>query len=162
LKKDSDLEFSLFKQENNSNVLKQNEIEEYKRRKEREKKALSTLKEIFFYIIFIWVIFIISYGTRDVKAYHYQRMLNTLFDIQQYCDLKTGQENCFNEVKKSQEVWHWIRESFLYKFKIASWYNNRETGLNSYMLDLSSFLVGDVFLRQMRIINGWISSSLKD
>ncbi len=80
---------------NNLAKLDQQTIEEYKRKKEREKKAKNTLREIFLYLIFIWIVFIISFDKRDVRMFQYKTSLNKLFELDGSCK----SEMCFNQVK---------------------------------------------------------------
>ena len=56
-------------------------IEEYKIKKQKEKKMKSSLKEILLYCLFVWILFIVSYTKIDKNGFHYQTTLQNIFAV---------------------------------------------------------------------------------
>ena len=70
------------------------QIQEYRKRKEKEKKVWNSMREIIFYLMFIWLIFLVSYSKKDINSYKYQSMLKNLFKTKRDCNA----EICFENV----------------------------------------------------------------
>ena len=81
----------------NEMSLTDTDLEEYRKKKENEKKIWNSLKEIILYSIFIWLIFIVSYSKKDINSFNYQRMLKNVFDLNDECR-RDFSVMCFNDV----------------------------------------------------------------
>ena len=57
------------------------EIEEFKLKKQQEKKMKDSLKEILLYCLFVWVLFIVSYTKIDKNGFTYQTSLRNVFGV---------------------------------------------------------------------------------
>ena len=57
------------------------EIEDFKIKKQQEKKMKDSLKEIILYFLFVWVLFIVSYTKIDKNGFHYQTTLQNIFAV---------------------------------------------------------------------------------
>jgi len=55
------------------------DLQEARERRIRELKMYDIMREIFFYVVYIWVIFVISYEFRDPNAFQFRENLRRAF-----------------------------------------------------------------------------------
>lgn len=73
------------------------ELADYRKKKEKEKKIWSSMREIILYLMFIWLIFLVSYSKTDINSFNYQNTLKNLFNLKTNC---IGGSICFEKVNK--------------------------------------------------------------
>ena len=126
--------------------LNQFEIEAFKRRKQREKGMKQSLKDILIYWMFIWVMLIVAFSRNNLSSFGYKQNLQSLFKLD-----KNSEQYSFTRLQDAKEVWHWLKETLLL--------NGFQSIANTNQLsDMSSYLIGKVIIRQLRVKHDKCSS----
>ncbi|KAG1655570.1 Polycystin-2 [Nymphon striatum] len=114
--------------------------------REKEVKMTAVLREIFAYVIFLWLLLILSYGNRDPNGRLLQQSILNGF-------LKPGDIYLdFTKVKTIDKFYRWVTEAFIPELMVTNWYNTRPpNGLGGFVDDRTNFLVGMPIMRQVRI-----------
>nr|XP_042900061.1 polycystic kidney disease 2-like 2 protein [Parasteatoda tepidariorum] len=123
-----------------------NALEEARKEREKEVKMYSVLKEIVAYILFFWVIMILSYGNRDPNNFYLREALVNGF-------IKPGDLYLeFNNVNTEKRFWNWTHNALIPELFAQKWYNGRDPlGLRLYLDDRNNMKIGYAVLRQVRI-----------
>ncbi|XP_070574001.1 polycystin-1-like protein 2 [Ptychodera flava] len=110
----------------------QETVDIYRQRKEITKKIYALLREIFGYLIFIWLLLVIAHGQRDKQAYYMSRNVENIF---------------FNN--KNFKIWlHEYSTFFNWTYeRLLPGLHGDEPG---FISDQASKLVGVARLRQIR------------
>ncbi|CAL4065753.1 unnamed protein product, partial [Meganyctiphanes norvegica] len=115
------------------------------RKKEKEMNKL--LLDIFAYGMFIWIVMVLSYNTRDYNSFLLGKSLRNTF-------IHEGDKDGidFTQVKSSDKLWLFIKNGLLAKFWDDKWYNNQtKFGLNGFFSDYNNRILGYATIRQIRI-----------
>ncbi|KAG1698577.1 Polycystic kidney disease protein 1-like 2 [Nymphon striatum] len=122
------------------------EVMKYRILRVKEVKMTEVLREIFAYVIFLWLLLILSYGNRDPNGRLLQQSISNGF-------LKPGDIYLdFTKVKTIDKFYRWVTEAFIPELMVTNWYNARPpNGLGGFVDDRSNFLVGMPIMRQVRI-----------
>ncbi|RNA30894.1 polycystic kidney disease 1-like 2 [Brachionus plicatilis] len=96
----------------------------------RQKQAVTMLREIVFYSIFLIILFVVTYTNKDTKSFNYQQSLRNLFNVES-----------LSQVKTSHQVFDWIRQNAVRAFNPKG----------ALIQDHTSFMVGYPIIRQLRI-----------
>ncbi|KAG1670785.1 Location of vulva defective 1 [Nymphon striatum] len=104
------------------------------------------LGRILAYLLFLFIILILSYGNRDPNAFYLRQSLKNNF-------IKEGDLfNDFNKVSSVERFWNWTRKALIPELRVGRWYNgNQPFGLRGFLNDRVSKLMGYAVIRQVRI-----------
>ncbi|XP_078661576.1 polycystin-1-like protein 2 [Branchiostoma floridae x Branchiostoma belcheri] len=101
------------------------------------------LYEFAFYFLFVLVLVVIANGPRDTGMFHMTQHLRRTVD--------DGGDHSFTNVDDAQSLWNFVRYTLSPALYGNQWYNdgNREPG--GFMADKTSYVVGPVRIRQLRV-----------
>ncbi|CAM1318005.1 Uncharacterised protein g6863 [Pycnogonum litorale] len=127
-------------------VLDTKMMQKAREQRQKEIKMYAIAKEIFFYLLFLFVVLTISYGNRDPAAISLRQSLESDF-LKPY-DWYLS----FDKVKSTVRFWNWTTEAFLKEIIVGNWYNGAPPyGLKSFINDKDNILIGIPILRQVRV-----------
>ena len=116
-----------------------NEIEELKIKTKKRKLAKQILIEICYNLIFLQVLFAVSYTNKDGNSYNYQKQVKSFFDSSL-------------QINNISELWSWLKSDFINNFQTEKYYNGQKLDdLNLYLSDYNSVLIGYPTIRQIRV-----------
>jgi hypothetical protein len=119
--------------------LELNEIEELKIKTKKRKLAKQILIEICYNLIFLQVLFAVSYTNKDGNSYNYQKQVKSFFDSSL-------------QINNISELWSWLKSDFINNFQTEKYYNGQKLDdLNLYLSDYNSVLIGYPTIRQIRV-----------
>jgi len=119
--------------------LETNEIEELKIKTKKRKLAKQILIEICYNLIFLQVLFAVSYTNKDGNSYNYQKQVKSFFDSSL-------------QINNISELWSWLKSDFINNFQTEKYYNGQKLDdLNLYLSDYNSVLIGYPTIRQIRV-----------
>ena len=112
-----------------SNRLTQNEILYARNDRIKEIHMWSLLHQIFIYLIFLCLLFLLTYSNRTANSYPQAQHLQNHFD--------------FDDITTIDEYWNWLEESFIGNLRAQQWYNgNQPRNLSGYVNDKTNRLIG--------------------
>ena len=118
-----------------------NEIEELKIKTKKRKLAKQILIEICYNLIFLQVLFAVSYTNKDGNSFNYQKQVKSFFDSSL-------------QINNINELWSWLKSDFINNFQTQKYYNSQKLdNLNLYLSDYTSILIGFPTIRQIRVKN---------
>ncbi|XP_070579640.1 polycystin-1-like [Ptychodera flava] len=126
------------------------EIEEARELRFKEIKMHSVLKEIFLYMIYLYVLMIITYGTRDTSAYLVRKSVYNTFAYASH-----NGKRSLKSVTSREYYWHYMKTVFVPSIYASPLSNGQpdNVGLSGkYIADGGSILIGQVRLRQLRVL----------
>ncbi|OQR78168.1 polycystic kidney disease protein 1 2-like [Tropilaelaps mercedesae] len=107
----------------------------------RELRMSAILREIFSYLLFLWLLTVLSYGNRDPNAYWMQMNLKNEF-------IKNPN---FMELSSTDAFYKYIRETVVPQVKVGDWYNGQQPfGLRGFINDRVNRIMGYAVMRQIR------------
>ncbi|XP_064478806.1 uncharacterized protein LOC135392080 [Ornithodoros turicata] len=117
------------------------ELERLRDERMREIKMSTVIREIGSYLLFLWLLTVLSYGNRDPSAYFMQQNLHKQF-------VENGN---FLEITSPDQFWKWAREVLVPNVKVGPWYNGQQPfGLRGFLADRVNRIMGFASLRQVR------------
>ncbi|CAF0876239.1 unnamed protein product, partial [Brachionus calyciflorus] len=123
--------------------LSQDEINEARKNRESEVMFWKMVKEVTGFFIFMMILFVFSYSTRDPNAFHYKSQISAFL---------IGEE--FDKIKTTNDMWTWIINDFAPKIRISKWYNDRTVSkMGGFFNDFTSRMIGYAVLRSNRVQN---------
>ncbi|KAG1655025.1 Polycystic kidney disease protein 1-like 2 [Nymphon striatum] len=123
------------------------EMQSLREKREKELEMYSIAKEVFAYLMFLWILLTLSYGNRDPSAIHLRQTLFNIF-------LKPGDSNIdyYKFVRNETKLYEWIKEAFLPELIVQEWYNGAPPNtLGGFSEDRTNFIIGVPILRQVRV-----------
>ncbi|XP_077979558.1 polycystin-2-like protein 2 [Glandiceps talaboti] len=125
------------------------ELSKAREQRVKEMKMYSIIREILFYIFFLWLLLIISYGNRDPNSYSYMEHLSTIL-------MKDDPYNDYMKVTSRHRFWNYTHEILVPTLFVHNWYNGDppEDDLEGFLMDRNSRVMGHVVMRQLRINPG--------
>ncbi|XP_071814843.1 polycystin family receptor for egg jelly-like isoform X3 [Apostichopus japonicus] len=131
------------------------DLEQSRSLRMKEIKMRKILTEIIFYIIFLNVIMIISFGDRDFNSYWINRSMSNMFvDARYHGRMK------FNMVKNRTGFWNWTDHTLIPSLHSLSWYNGDPDlpGRGQHQVaDQTMSMIGTPRFRQVRVKKGYCS-----
>ena len=80
LKKDEELFMLSLRTKNiESEHKKVEEMEKMRKKQLKRRKASKLFREILFNLMFLWILFVVSYSNKDVNSYNYKNSVSNLF-----------------------------------------------------------------------------------
>jgi hypothetical protein len=133
----------------------------------KEVKAWFILRELFYLLLFLGILYAVSFANRDVV--HAHQMVNYLrreflvrdHHYQYNYTVKKNEKNSyvFENIHSIEDYWNWLENSFVSKILQTRWKDfknaNRTSLSNSTR---KNKLIGNPILRQLRVKNGKYSS----
>ncbi|XP_078670977.1 polycystin-1-like protein 2 isoform X2 [Branchiostoma floridae x Branchiostoma belcheri] len=92
-----------------------------------------------FYFVYILLLLVVANGNRDTSMFHLTRHLQDTFG------------ESFSEVTDTESFWTFLRESVIPETHAQHWYNDDPFSHRGFLQDSTSFVVGNVRLRQLRV-----------
>ncbi|CAG0896667.1 unnamed protein product [Darwinula stevensoni] len=122
-------------------------LEAAREKRLKEIKMWELVKEIGFYVFYLWVLLVLSYGNRDPNAYYLKRCFVSSF-------LRLGDDNVdFSKVLTASDFWNWMNQVALHEIRAENWYNGSAPyGLRGFLNDRANRLLGYPILRQIRVL----------
>ncbi|XP_077979563.1 uncharacterized protein LOC144434915 [Glandiceps talaboti] len=126
------------------------EIEEARELRFKEIKMYAVLKEIFVYMIYLYVLMIITYGARDTRAYLvWDSVKNT------FADASHHGKRTMKSITNREIFWNYMNTVFVPSLYADNYYNgdpDTSSQQQKYMADRASILIGQARLRQLRVL----------
>ncbi|RWS31890.1 polycystic kidney disease protein 1-like protein 2-like protein [Leptotrombidium deliense] len=121
-------------------------MEKAKLERLKELKMSAVLKEIWSYLVFLWILIVLSYGNRDPNAFFMKDTLHSAF-IE-----GSNSEVSYSSVRTTDDLWQWINATLIPELRIGRWYNGYQAyGLRGFLNDKVNRMMGYAVLRQVRI-----------
>ncbi|XP_063601108.1 uncharacterized protein LOC134777199 [Penaeus indicus] len=122
-------------------------LQELRERRRKEVEMYEILREIFAYMMFLWVLLILSYGNRDPNAYFLQQSLNQGFIHKGALD---GSD--YTKATNADRFWRYLHVGLLPDLRADRLYNGSPPyGLRGYLGDQCNRIMGYATIRQARI-----------
>ncbi|XP_022109894.1 polycystic kidney disease protein 1-like 2 [Acanthaster planci] len=124
------------------------DLERIREQRMKELKMYNILREIAFYIVFLWTLMVFSYSNVDPFAFYMKdQFVNTL---------NNGDGiNTFNKVSGIKHFWRWVDTGLVPNLYADRWYNGKvDPHQAGFFGDRQSFILGKVVMRQLRIKPG--------
>ncbi|KAI8496966.1 hypothetical protein Bbelb_256210 [Branchiostoma belcheri] len=101
----------------------------------------SALRELSFFIVYVFILIVVANGNRDLYMYH---MTNNVKDVL---------AGPFNKVTHRQDFWTFMRNTVVTELHSSEWYNGRviDSDKRGFLSDYNSYIVGPARLRQLRV-----------
>ncbi|XP_035695813.1 polycystic kidney disease protein 1-like 2 [Branchiostoma floridae] len=121
----------------------EDELEAARALRNKELKMYSIIREISVYLMYIFIIVVISYFSRDEHAYWVRQTLQETF-LQD-----------FEQIKTAENFWAWAQGPLLDGLRPGPWYNQQPAdNMGPLVADKISMLVGYAIIRQLRVKEG--------
>ncbi|CAG0882734.1 unnamed protein product [Cyprideis torosa] len=122
------------------------ELRELRKKRQKEKEIWEILKEIAFYLLYLGIILVISYGNRDPYAFYIGNNYENAF-------IKLGDWDWeFLKVREANRWWYWLDGVVLSELRAQNWYNKSDPlNLRGYLDDRANVLIGYGIIRQIRV-----------
>ncbi|XP_019617788.1 PREDICTED: polycystic kidney disease protein 1-like 2 [Branchiostoma belcheri] len=104
------------------------------------KKAMC---EFAFYFLFVLVLVVIANGPRDTGMFHMTQHLRKTVD--------DGGDHSFTKVDDAESFWNFVRYTLSPALYGNRWYNDDNREPDGFMADKTSYVVGPVRIRQLRV-----------
>ncbi|XP_035672187.1 polycystic kidney disease protein 1-like 2 [Branchiostoma floridae] len=114
------------------------ELQTARERRYVEVGLRSALYDACFYFVYVALLLVVANGNRDTSMFHLTRHLHGTFD------------ESFSEVTDAESLWAFLRESVIAETHAHQWYNDDVFSHRGFLQDSTSFVVGNVRLRQLR------------
>ncbi len=132
----------------------------------KEVKAWFILRELFFLLLFLGILYAICFANRDVvNGHHMVNYLQRDFLGQdylyqyRYIVKKDGKRNyIFDNIHNIDDYWNWLEKVFVWKYLKTRWSDkvmNKNRTLNNTRTNI---IIGNPILRQLRVKNGKYSA----
>lgn len=115
--------------------LNQSELKEIKQKKIRLNNARKLVNELIFNLVFLSVLFFVSYTNKDVNSFNYKNSVQSLIINDNY-----------RKILSIKDVWNWLANDLMLNLKANQPSNNQ-------LQDKTSILIGYPILRQVRVKN---------
>ncbi|XP_030841939.1 polycystic kidney disease protein 1-like 2 [Strongylocentrotus purpuratus] len=139
-------------------------LERAREQRVKEIKMYSIFREIFFYVVYLWVVLVISYGNSDPSAYRMQEdffnelvigpdsvhSFNKLFGIDFLAFLIDGKQ-----INSHASYWAYLHSTLVPAIYPQTWYNGDPSPeLDGFLKNQNAFILGYPVLRQARVKMG--------
>ena len=142
------------------------ELEHAREKRLLEKRAQNTIKDIFIYILFQTMLFIVAYtNVVPSTAFQYHNSLISIFSPINgvnktfsvlYLLLKFRLKYLF-KISVPNDFWDWSINQLAPGLRASEWYNGQQPyGLGGCISDKTSRMIGYAIMRQIRVKNGII------
>ncbi|XP_041473066.1 uncharacterized protein LOC121422223 isoform X1 [Lytechinus variegatus] len=124
-------------------------LERAREQRLKEIKMYSIFREIFFYVVYLWVVLVISYGNSDPSAY---RMQEDFFN-----ELVIGPDSVhsFTKINSHTSFWAYLHTTLVPTIFPQTWYNGDPSPeLEGFLADQNALILGYPVLRQVRVKRG--------
>ncbi|XP_072168355.1 uncharacterized protein [Diadema setosum] len=123
-------------------------LERAREKRLKEIKMYAIFREIFFYVVYLWVVLMISYGNADPSSYRMQE------DFVNELVIGDGVHS-FNKVTCHHTFWVWLEQTFIPAIFPQTWYNGEpDPEVEGFLADQNAYIIGFAVLRQLRIKHG--------
>ncbi|XP_033630305.1 uncharacterized protein LOC117292387 [Asterias rubens] len=124
------------------------DLERLREQRIKELKMYNIIREICFYIVFLWTLMVVSYSNVDPLAFfmkdQYTKVLNNADGL-----------NSFDKVSGVKRFWQWVDTGMLPNLYAGKMYNGQvDPQQEGYFGDRQSFILGKVVMRQVRVKPG--------
>ncbi|KAJ7354736.1 hypothetical protein OS493_030512 [Desmophyllum pertusum] len=119
-------------------TMKLSEVEEMRKSQARKQNVSRFFVELFVYLIFVFLLMVVSYGNRNDHRYLMTK------------SIQDGLPQ-FNKVLNNKEYWSWLHGAFLPGVFSGKWYNGQQENQTVYIGNKRSILVGMARARQLRV-----------
>ncbi|XP_078682392.1 polycystin-1-like protein 2 [Branchiostoma floridae x Branchiostoma belcheri] len=99
--------------------------------------------EFAFYFLFVLVLVVIANGPRDTGMFHMTQHLRKTVD--------DGGDHSFTKVDDAESFWNFVRYTLSPALYGNRWYNDDNREPDGFMADKTSYVVGPVRIRQLRV-----------
>ena len=117
-------------------------LEALKKARIKQLRSQAVANELFSYVLFLIILFIISYANRDPDSYILKRHL--------YRNIVS--KNGFDKLNNTDDWFRWAHKTLVSELKAGPLYNDQPPyGFRGYIGDLTQRIMGYATLRQVRI-----------
>ncbi|CAF1035223.1 unnamed protein product [Adineta ricciae] len=126
--------------------LDQAELAYIRDRRLKEIQMWSIIREIFTYLTFLALLYVITYSNINQHAFYEVRHLRQFFHNTKQVN------NDYTQVSTVDQYWNWLQNSFANNIRAQQWYNtDPPRNLSGFINDKSNRLIGWVTMRQLRV-----------
>jgi len=128
----------------------------------KEVKAWFILRELFFLLLFLGILYAISFANRDVENAH--RMVNYLrkqflkIDYHYQYEYSLPEDKTsyvFENIQSIEDYWKWLEDVFAYRYNETVWQDNNIKSKSILQRNTrTNKIIGYPTLRQLRVKNG--------
>ena len=117
-------------------------LEALKKARIKQIRSQAVAAELFSYIAFLIILFIISYSNRDADS----------FLLKNHIHRNVVRKNGFDKIHNSDDWWRWAHKTLVSEMKAGPLYNGQPPyGFRGYVGDLTQRMMGYATVRQIRI-----------
>ncbi|CAF1313923.1 unnamed protein product [Adineta ricciae] len=128
-----------------ANRLNQAELAYIRDRRLKEIQMWSIIREIFTYLTFLALLYVITYSNINQHAFYEVQHLRQFFHNSRQID------NNYIQLSTVDQYWNWLETSFVDNIRAQQWYNgDPPRNLSGFINDKSNRLIGWVAMRQLR------------
>ena len=129
-----------------ANRLNQAELAYIRDRRLKEIQMWSIIREIFTYLTFLTLLYVITYSNINQQAFYEVKHLRQFFHNSRQID------NNYIQVSTVDQYWNWLENSFVDNIRAQQWYNgDPPRNLSGFINDKSNRLIGWASMRQLRM-----------
>ncbi|XP_048575351.1 uncharacterized protein LOC5511746 isoform X2 [Nematostella vectensis] len=112
----------------------------------KERQMASIMREIVWYLIFLFIVLSISYGNRDPYT---QLVTNNVENV--FLQASYNGSTKFDEIGSTRDYWPWLKDTVIPSIFIEKWYNDQDYHLG-YLADTpTAWVLAVARLRQLRM-----------
>ena len=138
IKTENNKSYSIYEPIIQSNRLTENELVYARNLRLKEIQMWSFLHELFIYLVFLCLLFVITYSNRTVNPTFQVQHLRNYFQLKQ--------------ISTIDNYWNWLETRFVVNLRAQDWYNgNPPRNLSGYINDKTNRLIGWAIMRQLRV-----------
>jgi polycystin 1L2 len=121
----------------------------------KELKMYNVIREIVFYVIYVWALMVVSYGFRDPNSYHMKVSLDAYFTARSPEPGQIVNNVDFTQLLNQEDFWTWAQTVMAPALRAGPWYNGEQAvGQRGFVADRVGRLMGYATLRQLRVVPG--------
>ncbi|XP_072168341.1 uncharacterized protein [Diadema setosum] len=124
-------------------------LDEMRETRFKEIEMMSIIKEIFIYMFYLYIMFLISYGSRDQNSYGVLKSVSNTFGNAQYHGIRS-----LSAVGGRANFFQYLEETFIPSLYPGDKYNGQPDAVltqQKYITDRTHVLLGKARLRQVRV-----------
>ncbi|XP_053317583.1 polycystin-2 isoform X2 [Spea bombifrons] len=117
----------------------------------REKYLKIILRELVTYIVFLFILCVLTYGMVASTMFYYTKAMSQLF---MDTPISNNERTTFKNLLTMEDFWKFTEGPLLDGLYWDTWYNNRSIGENQSFIYYENMLLGVPRLRQLKVRNG--------
>ncbi|KAK7024484.1 hypothetical protein SK128_010796 [Halocaridina rubra] len=122
-------------------------LQRHREQRQKELEMHAIIKELLSYFIFLWLLYILSYGNRNPNDFYLNQSLMQSFINEDAID----ESKDFTKVTDTSALWNYFMDAFLEALRTKELYNGAPPlGLKGFFKDTVNRILGYATIRQIR------------